>query len=211
MMRIIQAERKFLLVAETEAERDGLDRIAREASGSKLQVEVIDREGLTLRPAGQARKLVCADTSIPINITYDAVPMPLRLIANLAEAPFELDGRRYASTEGFWQGLKFPGEADRLRVAALSGHAAKSVAPPVQLGDKLLYEGKEVCVGTVDHWALMERACRAKFTQHEGARAALLSTADTPIVHKVEPDSRTIPGIVMADIWMRIRADLAAA
>jgi predicted NAD-dependent protein-ADP-ribosyltransferase YbiA (DUF1768 family) len=197
-MQLRMESGQAILLAETEHERAALRAIGSRFAGQDLR---ITRAG---------NPLVLAQVEA-INITFDSVPMPLRLIANLAEAPFELDGRRYASTEGFWQGLKFPDEASRLRLAGMSGHAAKSAAPPVGPGDWVVYEGKNVCVGTIDHWALMERACRAKFTQHAGARAALLSTGDTPLIHKVEPDSRTIPGIVMADIWMRIRADLAGA
>jgi len=195
-MRLCMEGGKAILLAETEHERAAL-----RAIGSRFATQ-------DLRITRSGNPLVLAHVE-PINITFDSVPMPLQLIANLAEAPFELDGRRYASTEGFWQGLKFPDEASRQRIAGMSGHEAKSAAPPLGPGDWVVYEGKNVCVGTLDHWALMERACRAKFTQHAGARSALLSTGGTPLVHKVEPDSRTIPGIVMADIWTRIRADLA--
>ncbi len=145
----------------------------------------------------------------PINITFDETPMPLRLISNLAETSFELDGRWYSSVEGFWQGLKFADAADRERLAELAGHSAKSAGPKVEPGDRIVYEGREVVVGTVDHWALMERANTAKFEQDEDARAALLSTGTSPLIHQVAVDSRTIPGIVMADIWMRIREELA--
>ena len=63
-------------------------------------------------------------------------------------------------------------------------------------------------VGTRDHWCLMERACAAKFTQNEVARAALRDTGSRPLEHRLRRDSRTIPGAVMADIWMRLRAKL---
>ncbi len=135
--------------------------------------------------------------------------MPLQLISNLAQTPFELDGRRYASIEGFWQGLKFPDEVDRQRLAALHGHAAKAAGPSLKPGDRITYNRREIVAGTVDHWALMEQASRAKFEQHAAARAALSSTRPRGLVHRVPVDSRTIPGIVMADIWMRIRAEIA--
>ena len=38
---------------------------------------------------------------------------------------------------------------------------------------------------------------------------ALVGTGDRPLMHKTRRDSRTIPGVVMADIWMRIRRTLA--
>jgi len=54
----------------------------------------------------------------------------------------------------------------------------------------------------------MEKACRAKFTQNAEAAAALLATGDRPLTHVVRRDSKTIPGVVMAAIWMRIRKEL---
>jgi hypothetical protein len=54
----------------------------------------------------------------------------------------------------------------------------------------------------------MERACTAKFEQNAKAREALLATAKRPLVHQVRPDSQTIPGVIMAEIWTRIRERL---
>ncbi len=54
----------------------------------------------------------------------------------------------------------------------------------------------------------MFEACQAKFAGNLEAREALLSTGDRPLVHKTRRDSKTIPGALMADIWMRIRAHL---
>ncbi len=56
----------------------------------------------------------------------------------------------------------------------------------------------------------MARACRAKFAQHPGARAALLATGERPLTHRVRRDSLTIPGALMADIWMQLRKRLRA-
>jgi predicted NAD-dependent protein-ADP-ribosyltransferase YbiA (DUF1768 family) len=54
----------------------------------------------------------------------------------------------------------------------------------------------------------MRRACRAKFAQNEHAREALLATGERPLVHQVPRDSRTIPGVIMAEIWMALRSEL---
>jgi hypothetical protein len=54
----------------------------------------------------------------------------------------------------------------------------------------------------------MRRACEAKFTQNDDAREALLGTNDRPLTHKMRRDSRSIPGVIMAEIWMGIRARL---
>lgn len=219
-MKIKLAGRYLALSAETEGERADLLAIAGDVAGQTFRVDTVNGETLSMRATGktddrprppkESRGEAVAANEGPLNITYDVTPMPFRLISNLAETSFELDGRFYASIEGFWQGLKFTDEADRKRLAELAGHAAKSAGPKSSPGDRFVYEGKEVVAGTVDHWALMERASRAKFEQDEDARAALLQTGTRPLEHKVSPDSRTIPGIIMADIWMRIRAELAA-
>ena len=147
---------------------------------------------------------------IEINITSQS-PEPLRLISNFAHAPFRLDDLDYASIEGFWQGLKFADAADRRRLAALHGSAARDAGHDAPAADTFLYRGEEVRVGTYAHWRLMEKACRAKFTQHAAAREALLATGSRPLVHQVRRDSRNIPGVVMAAIWTRIRDRLARA
>ena len=144
----------------------------------------------------------------PINVISDSPDPAVRPIGNFAAAPFDLDGHRYASVESFWQGLKFPDAADRARLAALDGARARAEGDRQGYGATVRYEGKDIAVGSPEHWALMERACRAKFEQNAAARAALLATGDRPLEHVVRHDSRAIPGLVMAGIWMRIRADL---
>ncbi len=99
-------------------------------------------------------------------------------------------------------------EADRKRFAAYEGARAKSEGSKQAYPLSVVYQGAEARVGTYDHWQLMERACRAKFEQNLAAREALLATGTRPLVHIVRRDSKTIPGVIMADIWMRIRDDI---
>ena len=143
----------------------------------------------------------------PINVTSRA-PLPFRLISNFAATPFTLDGRDYGSVEAFWQSLKFPDDERRREIAPLHGPKPKDLAFHAPASDVIAYEGQTIRVGTWDHWQLMERACSAKFEQHAGARDALLATGQRPIVHEMKRDSRTIPGAIMAQIWMRCRARL---
>ena len=145
----------------------------------------------------------------PINVVSSAPP-PICLIANFAPTPFELDGVRYAGVEAFWQSLRFP-EGERLRIAALPGAQAKQVSQTQPYGSHVIYKGKQIPVGTWEHWQLMRRACRAKFEQNEHARSALLATGARPIIHRVARDSRTIPGAIMAEIWMSLRAHFRSA
>ena len=145
----------------------------------------------------------------PINIT-SASPYPANLIANFAPTPFVLDGARYACVEAFWQALRFP-LSERKRIAMMDGPTAKQESARYPYGDSVIYAARTIPVGTHEHWDLMRRACRAKFEQNENALAALLATGSRPLTHVMQPDSPTIPGVVMADIWMKHRTELQGA
>jgi hypothetical protein len=193
--------RKDVLVVEPEGEEEGelLDWLATHV-GQVFWLRASKDKTLVFHSLGD-RADACRE---PLNITSRS-PGPLNLISNFGATPFVLDEQRYASIEGFWQGLKFPADDDRRRLAGLAGSEAKDAgyyAPPA---DHIIYLGQNVRIGTWDHWRLMERACSAKFEQHVAAREALLSTGTRPLVHQTKPDSRTIPGVIMADIWMRLR------
>lgn len=101
-----------------------------------------------------------------------------------------------------------PDEAERQRLAGLYGSAAKDAGYYAPRSEDFHYAGRRVLIGTWDHWQLMKRACIAKFEQHDAARAALRATGRRPLAHHMKPDSRTIPGVIMAQIWMAIRARL---
>jgi predicted NAD-dependent protein-ADP-ribosyltransferase YbiA (DUF1768 family) len=141
----------------------------------------------------------------PINVVSNSQDPAVRLISNFATAPFELNGQRYTSVESFWQGLKFTNASDRRRLARLEGARAQKEGEKQGYGRAIEYGGKEFPVGTWEHWQLMERACSAKFERNPEALNALLSTGNRPLEHRVRRDSKTIPGAIMADIWMRIR------
>jgi len=143
-----------------------------------------------------------------INIIYSSGDEQIQLISNLGHTPFEMDGRTYASVEGFWQGLKTEEEAVRQKVAAMSGKKAKMYGNQFAQGHTFCYEGETFRTGTWEHWGLMERACLAKFEQCEMARKALLKTGNRLLVHLTRVSSKTIPNPLMADIWMRIRKEL---
>jgi predicted NAD-dependent protein-ADP-ribosyltransferase YbiA (DUF1768 family) len=144
---------------------------------------------------------------IPINIT-SSTPGELKFVSNFAATPFVLDELAYGSVEGFWQSLKFADEVKRREVAMLDGSRAKDAGGGAPPQDAIIYGETLVRVGTWDHWQLMERACVAKFEQNERARNALLSTGKRPLVHEMKNDSKTIPGVIMAAIWIRCRERL---
>jgi len=144
----------------------------------------------------------------PINIVFDSKDDRWRPIGNLALTPFSLRGRAYASVEGFWQGLKFPEAAERARVAALWGKPARTAGLRQGQPDRFDLDGVTYMAGGAAHRALMLEACQAKFAQNLEARQALVATGERPLTHRVRRDSKTIPGVVLAEFWMRIRQGL---
>ena len=180
----------------------------REATSEHVFVLVAQPRGGTVLHDLGPREEACRE---PLNVAYRSPDWRIKLISNFAPTPFELDGRTYASVEGFWQGLKFPKAADRRRIAELYAGTAKRAGEEAVPSETFEYEGQRFYPGTHAHWKLMERACWAKFSQNEDARSALLATGSRPITHVMRRDSTTIPGAIMAEIWTRIRKRLRQA
>jgi predicted NAD-dependent protein-ADP-ribosyltransferase YbiA (DUF1768 family) len=190
------------LSAETPEEQEICELLAL-ADGHIVQLHASSRRGIALSMIGPEEDARRA----PLNIVQSIAPR-FAPISNLAQTPFEIDGQRYASVEGFWQGLKQPDLLQRRAMAKLWGGEAKERGSSLNQPVEFAYQGAMVAAGSPEHWALMRTACEAKFTQNDEARIALLETGERWLTHKVRRDSRTIPGAIMADIWMRIRAGL---
>ena len=50
------------------------------------------------------RETVCNES---INVLFSSEDDAISIISNLGHTPFEMDGIRYESVEGFWQSLKY--------------------------------------------------------------------------------------------------------
>ena len=202
-MKAILKSNLLILVPETEAERADMGTWKANREQHVLFVNANPGPGLSLVDLGPKAE-ACNE---PINVISTSSDPSIRLISNFAPTPFHLDGRDYACVEGFWQSLKFP-EAERERIARMDGLASRMARLEARYGATITYEGEEVAVGTWNHWQLMERACSAKFAQNADVREALLATGERPLVHRTRRDSREIPGVIMCEIWMRIRRRL---
>jgi predicted NAD-dependent protein-ADP-ribosyltransferase YbiA (DUF1768 family) len=194
----------LIVTAESPEERDALAAWSQPLDGHVFALRLQDAQTVRLTDLG-SRADACRE---PINVTSRSADPAIQLISNFAHTPFELDGLPYASVEAFWQGLKFPDEPRRRQIASLYGDDARRAGFDAPDSATTEYRGRIVRVGTADHWRLMTFACWAKFNQHDAARQALLASADRPLVHKTRRDSRNIPGVVMADIWMKVRCGL---
>ncbi len=203
-MRVVLKAGILSVSVETDEERQTFA-LWREATlGHVFAFESSSTKGGSFHDLGP-REDACRE---PINIVSDMDEARWRPIGNLALTPFALRGRAYASVEGFWQGLKFRGEADRERVAALWGRAAKAAANGRPAPARFTFDRADYVTGSAEHRGLMLEACQAKFAQSLEARSALLATGDRPLTHHVRRDSATIPGAVLAEFWMRIRRTL---
>ncbi len=61
----------------------------------------------------------------PLNVASQGPDEIGRALPNFTPRRFVLDGRRYASVEGWYQGLKWPDKAKRTQIAKLTGSRAK--------------------------------------------------------------------------------------
>jgi predicted NAD-dependent protein-ADP-ribosyltransferase YbiA (DUF1768 family) len=201
-MKVLLQDRRLILVPECGDEEAALADWRRAHDNFVFATAVNAGTGATLVGLGH-RDEACRE---PINVTSMS-PEPVYWISNFAPAPFELDGALYSCVEAFWQSLRFPQE-ERARIANLDGAQAKRESERQPYGATVIHGGRVIAVGTFDHWQLMVRACHAKFEQNARSREALLGTGDRPLAHIVRRDSRTIPGVIMADIWMKVRRAL---
>ena len=200
-MRVLLKENLIVLIPEEPEEAQALEQWKGSHCDHVMRIRDTKTASVELHDLGEAQEAFRE----PINVVSDSPDPVARMISNFATAPFELDGQRYRSVESFWQGLKFSDEDDRRRLAGLDGPSARREGEKQGYGPTISYRGEEIAVGTWAHWSLMERACRAKFEQNAEARDALFATRNRPLTHVVRRDSRTIPGVIIADIWMRIR------
>lgn len=194
----------IVVTAETEEETAALGELGAASQRHVFALTHQDEQTIRLHSLGP-REIACRE---PINVTSLSPNAAVRLISNFAQTPFELHGRQYASVEGFWQGLRWPDDARRREIAQLHGGRARQARDGAPDHAVIEYNGQSIRFGTADHFDLMELACRAKFEQHEDARLALISTGERPLTHKMRRDSRSIPGAIMAEIWMKIRREL---
>jgi hypothetical protein len=204
-MKVLLKKDVVVLVPEADDEAQMLAEWKEVHAGHVLGVRVEpEATGLALYDLG-LRAEACRE---PINVVSTSPDPVARTISNLGDTPFLLDGRLYRTIESFWQGLKFESQAERDRIAGLDGRAAWEAGTAKGYDATVTYDGRTLPVGTWAHWQLMERAVRAKFTGNADARVALLSTGTRPLTHVVKHDSRAIPGVIMAEIWMRMRREL---
>jgi hypothetical protein len=155
----------------------------------------------------------------------------LGLLSNFAPMPFTFHGKTYASLEGFWQMMKYPGSTNDLRatfpglewkftreqVSQLTAFDAKHAGSAADANMKKMgiawvtFEGKQMephSKTSDDFYKLIVEATHAKVAQNPEVRKVLLLTGDLILKpdHYQEPDAT--PAWRYYEILTTIRTEL---
>jgi predicted NAD-dependent protein-ADP-ribosyltransferase YbiA (DUF1768 family) len=157
----------------------------------------------------------------------------LGILSNFAPTPFEFEGTRYASLEGFWQMMKYPEgpEDPRMDPTVTWPHTRSEVAQMVafeakkagdlasqnmsRLGiDWVTYRGERMPYRAPEpgrHYELIVSAMREKLKQNPEVRRILLSTGELVLKPDHTQNPADPPEWRYFQVWMDIRSELQQA
>lgn len=147
----------------------------------------------------------------PLNVASGAFEEIGKRLSNFAERPFTMDGRRYASVEAFYQGLKWPDAAKRTEVAALTGKEAKYAAKGAPKSPTVEYDGQSYALGSPEHHQLIKRVIGESLEQNPDVMQAFLETHPRPLEHKTgrkENPRSAFPGSAFTRVLAELRDEL---
>jgi hypothetical protein len=112
---------------------------------------------------------------------------PAGALSNFSPHPFELDGVRCASMEGFLQSLKFKEPDVQAQVCTLVGFAAKHRGKPKKWWETqtLYWRGVGIKRDSPEYQLLLDRAYQAMYDQSDSFRRALAATHDAVLTHSI--------------------------
>jgi ribA/ribD-fused uncharacterized protein len=147
---------------------------------------------------------------MPETIAFYRVSEEYGCFSNFAPYPIQLDGKRWPTSEHYFQAQKF---ADEGHQEAIRKTSSPMIAARMGRDRKkpLRRDWESVKV------EVMRQAVRAKFTQHEDIRQVLLSTGDATLVEHTENDDfwgddgdgsgRNMLGRILMEVREELRAD----
>jgi len=111
---------------------------------------------------------------------------PSSALSNFAPHPFEIDGVKCNSMEGFLQSLKFKNPEMQEHVCTLVGREAKFKGKKKNwyVTQALWWRGIEINRHSQKYQDLLDRAYNALF-QNSGFKKALLATMDSSLTHSI--------------------------
>jgi len=155
----------------------------------------------------------------------------LGIFSNFASTAVLIDGKSYASIEGFWQMMKYPEDAadergkfpglewkyTRGQVGAMTSFEAKKAGDLADANMKKMginwvtYRGQKLPYRVSEkgpHYQLIRRAMVAKLAQHQEVMRLLHATGDLVLRPDHNQGSDAPPAWKYYEIWMELRADL---
>ena len=111
---------------------------------------------------------------------------PANSLSNFAPHPFEIDGVKCNSMEGWLQSLKFKSIEMQEHVCTLVGYAAKKKGSMKnwQESQTLYWRGKEIKRSSQEYQDLLDEAYEA-LSKNESFKKALLATGDAVLKHSI--------------------------
>jgi len=109
---------------------------------------------------------------------------PASTLSNFAPHPFEIDGVKCNSMEGWLQSLKFKNPEMQEEVCKLVGYAAKKKGRNHKWDRKLYWRGIPVDRFSNDYQELLNRAYKA-LGKNKKFKKALLATGDASLTHSI--------------------------
>jgi predicted NAD-dependent protein-ADP-ribosyltransferase YbiA (DUF1768 family) len=150
----------------------------------------------------------------PLNVWSRSDEEIGRQLSNFAHTPFELDGVRYASVEGFYVSILVQSStARRDKARRLWGLHAKREMPRLK-PRAFDYHGRQIALGSTQHHDLVKRAIAAKLAAHPEIARAFVATAPRPIAHETghpDPPDAEFPKETLCRILTELREECAAS
>ena len=117
-----------------------------------------------------------------LNINSQSTDSRGRLLSNLTNRPFEINGQMCASVEGFFAGILYPLDDPRRRRAFAScyGYSQKMVKDAGKVG--VWWNNKQIIYGSKEHKDLVKRALLECTMQNPDRLEALMATKGLTLV-----------------------------
>lgn len=148
----------------------------------------------------------------PVNVGSKSADPAEAQMSNFEHSPFTLDGRQFASVEGFYVWLKWSGDPAKQAIAqTLSGSQAKSFGKPSK-ATTAEYDGTTIQLGSPEHHALIKKAIQAKLEQNPDIARNFVATYPRPIIHDLgypENPTTRLPAKDFSRLLTELRQDLA--
>ena len=111
-------------------------------------------------------------------------PYPSNVLSNLHDNPFEFDGVKCGSMEGFLQSLKYKDAVKQKEVCAMAGKDAKNMTTTDWQANQIVWwQGREIDRQSDEFQKLILRAYKTMAVQNETFRTALISTHVKTLYH----------------------------